>query len=306
MALLTNHLTIRYIRIIDAIEEERSIARAADRLNVTQSAVTKALQEIEALTGLRLFTRTNRGVVPTHAGMQLTTDARRLLAHLMVAEQNLADLRDGTGGRLAIGTLLSASADLLPRAIAKIRHDNRRIVVKVVTGTDDVLIPALRAGELDMVIGRLSERHEPVNLVQEVLIPDNAVVVVRRDHPLTLRPALRLHDLIEWDWILPPKETNLRLQIDRAFREEGVPPPAQSVESVSPLINKGLLLQADYICVMPAQVARIEEASGQLAVLPVKLGATSGFLGITTLPESNRSATADLFIQVLREIARAS
>ena len=65
MALLTNHLTIRYIRIIDAIEEERSIARAADRLNVTQSAVTKALQEIEALTGLRLFTRTNRGVVPT-------------------------------------------------------------------------------------------------------------------------------------------------------------------------------------------------------------------------------------------------
>jgi DNA-binding transcriptional LysR family regulator len=200
--------------------------------------------------------------------------------------------------------LLSASADLLPRAIAKVRRDNRRIVVKVVTGTDDVLMPALRAGELDMVIGRLSERHEPVNLVQEVLIPDNAVVVVRRDHPLTLRPALRLHDLIEWDWILPPKETNLRLQIDRTFREEGVPPPAQSVESVSPLINKGLLLQADYICVMPAQVARIEEASGQLAILPVQLGATSGFLGITTLPESNRSATADLFIQVLREIAR--
>lgn len=55
MALLANHLTIRYIRIIDAIEEERSIARAADRLNVTQSAVTKALQEIEALTGLRLL-----------------------------------------------------------------------------------------------------------------------------------------------------------------------------------------------------------------------------------------------------------
>jgi DNA-binding transcriptional LysR family regulator len=306
MALLANHLTIRYIRIIDAIEEERSIARAADRLNVTQSAVTKALQEIEALTGLRLFTRTNRGVVPTHAGTQLTTDARRLLAHLMVAEQNLADLRDGTGGRLAIGTLLSASADLLPRAIAKVRRDNRRIVVKVVTGTDDVLMPALRAGELDMVIGRLSERHEPVNLVQEVLIPDNAVVVVRRDHPLTLRPTPRLHDLIEWDWILPPKETNLRLQIDRTFREEGVPPPAQSVESVSPLINKGLLLQADYICVMPAQVARIEEASGQLAILPVQLGATSGFLGITTLPESNRSATADLFIQALREIARTS
>lgn len=304
MALLGSHLTIRHIRTIDAIEDERSIVRAANRLNLTQSAVTKALQEIEALTGLKLFERTNRGVIPTRAGEQLAADARRLLAQLLIAEQNLTDLRNGTGGRVAIGTLLSASTALLPRAIAKLRRDNPRIVVKVLTGTDDVLMPALRAGELDMVIGRLSEHYDPVNVVQEALVPDNAVVVVRPDHPLTRRADLRLEDLLGWDWILPPKETNLRLQIDRTFREEGIPPPAQTVESVSPLINKGLLSQADYICVLPAQVARTEAAADQLAVLPVELKATAGFLGITTLPQAERSATAEQFLRVLRDIAQ--
>lgn len=306
MTFLTSHLTIRHIRTIDAIEIERSIVRAASRLNVTQSAITKTLQEIEALIGLRLFERTNRGVIPTVAGQQLAEDAHRLLAQILITEQKLADLRNGTGGRVAIGTLLAASADLLPRAIAKVRRDNPRIMVKVMTGTEDVLIPALRAGELDMVIGRLSEHHDPMNVVQEVLRPDNAVVVVRRDHPLTSRPSLRLEDLLEWDWILPPKETNLRLQIDRTFSEEGVPPPAQSVESVSPLINRGLLLQADYVCVLPAQVARLEEATGQLTILPISLPATSGFLGITMLPQVHRSATAELFLSTLRDIARAT
>lgn len=306
MTSLTGHLTIRHIRTVDAIEMERSIVRAAHRLNVTQSAITKALQEIEALIGLRLFDRTNRGVVPTPAGQQLAEDARRLLAQITMTEQKLADLRNGTGGRVAIGTLLAASADLLPRAIAKVRRDNPRVVVKVTTGTEDVLLPALRAGELDMVIGRLSEHHDPINMIQEVLLPDYAVVVVRRDHPLTERATLRLEDLVEWDWILPPKETNLRLQIDRTFREEGVPPPAQSVESVSPLINRGLLLQADYICVLPAQVARLEAATGQIVILPIRLPATSGFLGITMLPQAQRSATAELFLSTLRDVARTS
>lgn len=306
MAPNPSHLTIRHLRTIEAIDEERSIARAATRLHITQSAVTKTLQEVEALTALRLFERSNRGVSATGAGQQLAEDARRLLAHLQVAEQNLADLRNGTGGRVAVGTLLSASADLLPRAIVRLRRDNPRVAVRIVTGTDDVLMPALRAGELDMVIGRLSPHLEQPHLVQEVLVPDNAVVVVRHDHPLTQRHNLRLNDLLEWDWILPPKDTSLRLQIDRAFREQGVPPPAQAVESVSPLINRGLLLQADYICVLPAQVARIEAATGQLATLPIRLQATSGFLGITTLPQARRSATAELFLHILRDLSRAA
>ncbi|TAN05218.1 MAG: LysR family transcriptional regulator, partial [Rhizobiaceae bacterium] len=241
---LTGHLTMRHLRMVVAIAEEGNLVRAAKRLNMTQSAVTKALQEVETITRARLFDRTNRGVVPTLFGDTLAEHARLVLTQLAHAEEHLADLRDGKGGRVAIGTLLAASAELLPNAIVQLRRERPKLVVKVVEGTDDVLIPALRAGELDLVIGRLSERRETLSLKQEVLTEDFACVVARHGHPLTRRKHLSLAELTEWEWILPPPETNMRRQIDIAFLEEGLEPPVHAIDSVSLLTNRQLLRAA--------------------------------------------------------------
>lgn len=300
---LTTHLTLRHLRMVVAIAEEGNLVRAAKRLNMTQSAVTKALQEVEALTRAHLFDRTNRGVVPTLFGDTLAEHARLVLAQLQHAEEHLADLRDGKGGRVAVGTLLAASAELLPRAIAQLRRERPRLVVKVVEGTNDVLIPALRAGEIDLFIGRLSERAETPNLKQEVLAADFACVVVRRGHPLAGRGDVGLAELTRWEWILPPPETNLRRQIDITFLEEGLDPPVHAVDSVSLLTNRQLLLAGDYLGVFPAQVARHEASFGGLVILPVSLRATAGLIGITTRAGTRLSPAADVFLQTLRHVA---
>jgi DNA-binding transcriptional LysR family regulator len=303
MKLLTSRLTIRHLRMVVAIVEEGNLVRAAKRLNMTQSAVTKALQEVEALTKAQLFDRTNRGVVPTLYGDTLAEHARLVITQLAHAEEHLADLRDGTGGRVAIGTLLSASAELLPTAIARLRRDRPNLVVKIVEGTNDVLIPALRAGELDMVVGRLSEHRDRLNVIQEVLMNDIACVVARRGHPLTERPQLSLSELVDWEWILPPPEASLRRQIDIAFRQEGLEPPPHAVESVSLLTNRGLLIDADYLGVLPGQVARREAASGALAILPVTLHATARPIGITTRTNARLSPAAEVLVKMLRSTA---
>jgi DNA-binding transcriptional LysR family regulator len=303
MKLLTSRLTIRHLRMVVAIVEEGNLVRAAKHLNMTQSAVTKALQEVEALTRAKLFDRTNRGVVPTMFGNTLAEHARLVITQLAHAEEHLADLRDGTGGRVAIGTLLSASAELLPTAIARLRRGRPNLVVKIVEGTNDVLIPALRAGELDMVVGRLSEHRDRLNVIQEVLMDDIACVVARSGHPLTERPNLKLAELVAWEWILPPPEASLRRQIDIAFRQEGLEPPPHAVESVSLLTNRGLLIDADYLGVFPAQVARREAASGLLAILPVTLQATARPIGITTRANARLSPAAELLVDMLRSVA---
>lgn len=304
MKLVTSRLTIRHLRMVVAIIEEGNLVRAAKRLNMTQSAVTKALQEIETLTRARLFDRTNRGVVATLYGETLAEHARLVLTQLAHAEEHLADLRDGTGGRVAIGTLLSASAELLPTAIARLRRERPKLVVKIVEGTNDVLIPALRAGELDMVVGRLSEQRDRLNVVQEVLMDDIACVVARSGHPLAERGDLSLADLIGWEWILPPQETSLRRQIDIAFREEGFEPPTHAVDSVSLLTNRALLIDADYLGVFPAQVARREAASGAIIILPVTLRATAIPIGITTRTNARLSPAAEVLVGILRQTAR--
>lgn len=303
MKLLASRLTIRHLRMVVAILEEGNLVGAAKRLNMTQSAVTKALQEVEALTHATLFDRTNRGVVPTIFGETLAEHARFIITQLDHAEEHLADLRDGTGGRIAIGTLLSASAELLPGAIARLRRKRPRIVVRIVEGTNDVLIPALRSGEIDLVVGRLSEHRVRQDVEQETLMDDLACVVARSGHPLAQRETLALPDLIDWDWILPPQETSLRRQVDLAFRQQDLEPPMHAVESVSLLTNRGLLVNANYLGVLPIQAARQEAASGILTILPVTLGATQRSLGITTRANGRLSPAAKGLIETLREVA---
>ena len=298
-----SRLTMRHLRIVLAITDGGSLVVAARNLCMTQPAITKALQETEALLQVELFSRTNRGVLPTEFGVALAAHARLITAQLHHAAEEIHDLRDGMGGRVVVGTLLSASADLLPRAIAALRKDRPKLVVSIVEGSHDRLLPDLRVGKLDLVVGRLPEHHERDGLHQEPLLMDVSVVVVRPGHPLTTRSDLHLADLAAWDWILPRPETTLRRHIDHAFREEGVEPPPHAVDSVSQLTNRSLVMEADYLAVWPWLVAHREASAGYIAILPVLLKSTLGPIGISTRADSRLPSAAQMLQQSLRKIA---
>lgn len=299
-----SRLTMRHLRIVLAITDGGSLVAAAQTLCMTQPAITKALQETEALLQVELFSRTNRGVLPTPVGQALAAHARLITAQLGHAAEELHDLRDGMGGRIAVGTLLSASADLLPRAIAMLRKDRPKLVVTIVEGTNDRLLPDLRVGKLDMVVGLLPEYHELQGLHQEALLTDVSCVVVRPGHPLVGRSALRLADLVAWDWILPRLETTLRRHIDQAFRDEGLEPPPHAVESVSQLTNRSLVMDADYLAIFPWQLANREAKAGNVAILPLLLRSTIGPVGISTRAECRLSLAAEMLIDAMRKLAR--
>ncbi len=297
---LERHLSLRHLTLIDAIAREGTLLGASQAVGLTQSAVTKALQEVEAVLGTRLFDRSNRGVLPTQAGEVLVAHARLVLTQLRHAGQELEDLASGSGGRVAVGILVSAAVTLLPRAIAQVRQARPSLAVRVVEGTNDVLMPMLRSGELDLVVGRLSSFSSGAGIAEETLCDDIARIVVRAGHPLLARKGLRLADLLDESWILPPHETSMRRQIDEAFRADGLPPPANSVESVSILTNRSLVLLADYLVVWPVQLARFEAGQGLVAALDVPLPATARPIGISTRRGARLSPAAETLIAALR------
>ena len=296
-------LTVNHLRLAVAISDESSLVGAAKRLNMTQPAVTKALQAAEFQLNVKLFNRTSTGMVPTIYGEALVAQARIILSQLGHATQEINDLRDGTGGRIAIGTLLTASAVLLPTAIARLREQRPKLVMTVREGTNDLLMPALHSGDLDLVVGRLSEFRERADLVREVLQHDIACVVVRPNHPLIGRNDLTMRDLTSKQWILPPPETTLRRQIDKAFQDENFDPPLPAVESVSLLLNRTLLLLTDYLSVWPWQVACRDASLGQVGILPIVLPSTAGPIGITTRLDSRLSPAAEAFVETLQSVA---
>jgi DNA-binding transcriptional LysR family regulator len=148
---------LRHIELIAALYECRSILKASRRLNLTQPTLTKALQDVEATLDLPLFERTNRGLEPTPYGEIFARHAKIVLAQLRHAAEELENLRVGYSGKVTVGTLLAASASILPDAIARLKMQRPAVTISVVVGTYDILVPSLLVGDLDMVLGRLPE-----------------------------------------------------------------------------------------------------------------------------------------------------
>lgn len=299
-----SRLTLRNLRLVQVIGREGNLVRAAQAMNMTQSAVTKALQDTEAAAGARLFDRTNRGVQPTPIGRALIAHAGVILTQLSHAEQELADLRDGAAGTVVVGTLLAASASWLPRAILRVQAERPNLLIRIVEGTNDTLMPQLRSGAIDMVLGRLAVFRERDGIQQEGLFEDYAAVVARAGHPLAGRRRLELTDLTDWRWILPRPETTLRRQLDEIFRHAGLLAPATDVESLSVLTNRLILLNSDLLTVWPIELARVEVATGAFTILPVDLAATRRPVGISTRTHGRLTPAAEVVLAALRAAAQ--
>ncbi len=297
---LLSRLRLRQLRLLTAIADEGTVLRGSQLLNIAQPAATKSIKELEDALGVQLFDRSSRGVTPTNFGRVMIKHAKLILTQLRHAGEELESLEQGLTGRVHVGTLLAASTSLLPRALARLHERRPGIAVSIVEGTIDRLMPGLRTGDIDVVLGRLPEYREREGLKQEVLYLDTVSIVVRVGHPLAQRETLTLADLVEQAWVMPPPQTSLRRQIDHAFRHEGLEPPHDVIESVSILTNHALLKGTDMLAAMPNQVA-VDQVG--LTVLPIALEGASSRVGATTQAQVELSAAAQYFMDIVHEIA---
>src|SRR5215831_9324964 len=268
---ITRKFRLRHVELIAEVYDCRSILKASRRLNLSQPTVTKALQEVERTLSVPLFKRSNRGLEPTPYGEIFARHAKIVLAQLRHAAEELENLRAGYSGKVTVGTLLAASASILPDAIALLKKERPGVAISVIVGTYDILLPALLAGDLDMVLGRLPEEGRSRALIYEEFYAEPICLVTRPGHPMLRRRRLGLRDLANEAWLLPLPETTLRRQIERAFLEADVPMPKNVIESVSILTNRALLRKSECIGVMPYHVALDDVEHRLLAILPVKL-----------------------------------
>ncbi|MBK6601218.1 MAG: LysR family transcriptional regulator [Betaproteobacteria bacterium] len=300
---LRSRLKMRHILLLAAIDDQRSLHKAAAALHMTQPAATKLLGDLEATLDLRLFQRTVRGLTPTAHGNSLIRHARLMLGTLDHARAELSAISDGAAGKIAMGTLLVVAPVLVPQALALFKIGNPRVTVQVQEGTLAVLLPQLRRGEIDLIVGRLTSDFESEGLHFESCYDEPMCVVVGHHHPLAGTTGLKLADLAAESWILPSPETAYRQRIDAAFRQEGVEPPAQLVESVSILTNTMLLQETTMLGVMPFNVARHYVASGTVSVLDIELPPPSGPVGTITRAGPLTNPVLEPLLDAVRKVA---
>jgi DNA-binding transcriptional LysR family regulator len=296
---------LRHLELIAELFDSRSILKASKRLSLTQPTVTRALQDVESTLGVALFTRNNRGLEPTPYGEIFARHCKIVLAQLRHAAEELENLRAGYSGKVTVGTLLAASASILPEAIALLKKERPGVAISVVVGTHDILVPSLLVGDLDMVLGRLPEQGRSRALVYEEFYAEPICLVVRRGHPLARKRRIGLRELVNEAWLLPLPETTLRRQIERAFLEANAPLPRNIIESVSILTNRVLLRKSDCIGIMPYHVALDDVEHELLSILPVKLRSIDSPVGAILRAPGSLPPAANALLECLRVAARA-
>lgn len=195
-------LDVRRMQVLWAVVASGSITAAAKNLGYTPSAVSQQLATLEREAGAPLLERVGRGVRPTAAGSLLAEHAEVLSAQLAKAEAELAELREGRTGRLAIRYFATAGVALVPPAVAALRREQPgiKIDLKLVDPGDPVL--EVEAGEADVALTVHSHRRPPAKgVVLEHLLDDPYRAVLPHAHPLARRGVIDLAELADEPWV---------------------------------------------------------------------------------------------------------
>src|SRR5690554_7482885 len=213
--MLNARIKLRHLQAFLEVARQRSFARAAERLAITQPGISKTIRELEETLGTSLFDRTPKGVTLNQAGLTLLRHAGPALRALEEGVQAIGDT-DGVR-QLRVGALSTVESRLLPEALRGWHAEGSphgEIGVSVVTGPSAFLLSRLLRGELDLVVGRMTEAREVQDLAFEHLYYERLLLVVHAGHPLAGVDPLAPGTLEGFPWVVPPPRTTLRQQVD--------------------------------------------------------------------------------------------
>ncbi|MBB5390673.1 MULTISPECIES: LysR family transcriptional regulator [unclassified Herbaspirillum] len=301
---LRARLKTRQLLLLIALDDTRNIHRASSELNMTQPAASKQLKDLEDMLGVSLFERLPRGMRPTIYGEAMIRHARMALTSLSKAHEDIVALKSGLSGQVDVGVILSPGMALLPPAIARVKEHAPMLRIGVEVESSNILLSRLLHGELDFIIGRILDEEAKHGLHYQELADEPVCAVARVGHPLHAHPNLKLSDMANEPWILAPKGSILRARCDQMFREEGLAPPSNVVDTTAILFITSLLQQTDFLYAMPTEVARYYTQARLMDILPIELPCRMAGFGIITRQDNLLSPGATMLLQAIREVAK--
>lgn len=296
---LLNRVRLRQVALLLEVRALGTLRAAAAQLGMTQPAATNMLKELEATLGVRLFEREGRGLRATAAGTAVTAHFDGLNGSMAALARELDDLRAGGSGALAVGSILAPSPTLLTRTVARIKAEQPRLRISVLTETSDRLLDMLEQGALDIVIGRMAEGRAHRDYLSRDLEREPLSVVVGPRHPLARVRRTSLAALVDQPWILQPRESPMREVIEREFRLLGLDRPQNLVETASILTTIFLVGEAPMVAIVPASLAARYAKKGIVRVLPVRLTTELEPYGSIVRRGRPLSAAAQRFLDLL-------
>jgi DNA-binding transcriptional LysR family regulator len=285
---------IRQLRAFVAIAESGTFTAGALRVHVTQAAISMQIRQLETEIGAKVFVRAPRHVILTEAGEQLLRRARHILREHDAALDEIAELAGAERGRLRIG---SASAmvltDQLPAILTELRKQHPAADIAVTSGTSEVLVDQILAGEVDIAFVSL-----PVDvrgIKTERLSQDQLVAIASPRHKLAKQKTISAYTLAGERLILGERGGNTRRLIDQFFAQAGVTLRVAMELSRQQAIKR--MVEEDMgVGIVPLQSVKEEVEKGKLIRWWIEGAQINWELGIAQLSNGYDSPIMQKFV----------
>ncbi|EJF5606838.1 LysR family transcriptional regulator [Salmonella enterica] len=298
--LFSQRIRLRHLHTFVAVAQQGTLGRAAETLNLSQPALSKTLNELEQLTGTRLFERGRLGAQLTVPGEQFLTHAVKVLDALNTAGQALNRKEDASADVVRIGALPTAALGILPAVIGRFHQQQKSTSLQVATMNNTMLLAGLKSGEIDLGIGRMSDPELMSGLNYELLFLESLKLVVRPDHPL-LQETITLSRVMEWPVVVSPKGTIPRQNAEALLQSQGCKMSGGCIETLSASLSRQLTVDYDYVWFVPSGAVKEDLRQATLVSLPVPTQSAGEPIGILTRVDIPLSTGAQMLIAEIRK-----
>lgn len=297
-------IDLRHLRHALALAEHGHYARAADACHITQPALTRSIQSLEAALGVTLFDRRRGGVEATDLGRLLLQHASGLDTASRELEREVQLARGLEIGELVVGVGPYGGAALVGPVIARLNQQHPKLRIRVLVAPWTELPARARAREVDVVVADLSEIATQDDFESRPLSVHRLFVVCRAGHPLVASPVRSAQDVFRFPMAGPqlPVAAYERLcalapqPMRAAMRKQG----ALTIQCDSSAVLKAVVMGSDAVSMMSSFMLDVELAAGLVVILPdLDLGIRARF-GAAWIAGRTVSSATLAFLELLQ------
>jgi LysR family transcriptional regulator, low CO2-responsive transcriptional regulator len=264
------NVTLRQLKVFEAVASHLSFSRAAEVMHLTQPAVSMQVQALTELAGVPLFEQLGKKIYLTDAGDELLRYARRIAQQLREADEALAAIRGVKGGRLKLG-VVSTAKYFAPRLLAMFCSLHPELELRLGIHNREIIVQQLVDNQIDLAImGRppnnVATRAEP--------FADHPLVMISApEHALCRRGRVDAADVLEQTFLIREQGSGTRTAMEGYFAETGIEPRAtlemSSNETIKQAVmaNMGIAFISEHTVGLELSVGRIERL--RLPGLPI-------------------------------------
>ena len=296
-------MELRQLKHFQEIVRCASFGQAADKLHITQPALSKSIRNLERSLDVLLLERHPGGVTPTEYGNVFLDYATLVTSELDRAVDQIAEMKGRGKGVVRVGAGVTMLQYIMPQAVRLFMAGADAGSVTFAQGLRADLLAMLRRGEIDVVVGSVNPDHVDDDLRQELVLEDRLTVVADRNHPILQTTTPSFEQLARFKWVLPDSSESEGDRLSRAFRAAKAPAPVCAVRTGSSTFMASLLRDSEYLSYLPR--ALIASDPDYAHLVPVTLAEaiwSRVFVGVTYRRRGVMLAPTRRFINRLKDV----